>query len=378
MARTGPDAARPECVRIVESDRLGSLATAWDDLVAAAPVASPFLRSWWLEGTSEPGSTFLLALAGERFLGGLAITQDRRVGVKRLRLMGTGPLCPDHLDLVAAPREEPVVEDALSGWLARANHGLIELDGVVDGSRLERVVGRLPGSRWRRCAGVAPWTELGGDFASYRSQLPSRLRNNLRRSRSRLDSAGVRYSVAEPEHSAEALDWLHRLHATYRGSSSGFLPGFDRFAAAAPVGIARGELVIHQLVHDRDVVAIQAWFEVDGRASFYQSGRDSTDPRWRGAGNVLHECVAERAYELGFTELDMLRGDEPYKSEWARRSRQLFGYRVARGMGGRAVSLAARRKSRHNQGLPSPWAPLRETTVPTSDRAPSLSPPSGD
>ena len=102
--------------------------------------------------------------------------------------------------------------------------------------------------------------------------------------------------------------------------------------------------MIHQLVAGDEVIATQAWFEVGDRANFYQSGRNATDAQWRGAGNVLHVFVAERAFEVGFRELDFLRGDEQYKSEWADRSRTQVSYLVA--TGARARTMARAREAR--------------------------------
>jgi CelD/BcsL family acetyltransferase involved in cellulose biosynthesis len=331
-------------VSVVERESLGALAPAWDELVAVAPLPSPFLRSWWLENTASPGSTFLLILSGEQLLGGLAVDRNVRLGVECVRLMSSGDLGPDHLDLVAAPGSEAVVEAALSEWFVRPGGRIIELEGIVEGARLEAVVAPMRGRRWVGSS-TAPWVELKGDFEQYRSSLPSRLRNSVARTSSRLNRLGVRYHVAESEESEDAIEWLHRLHTASWGPHSTFLPSFPRFAAAASIGIARGELAIHQLVAGDEVIATQAWFEVGDRASFYQSGRNSTDDQWRGAGNVLHALVAERAFEVGFKELDFLRGNEQYKLEWADRSRTQVTYLAAKGARARTVAKAREARS---------------------------------
>lgn len=347
---------------IVERESLGVLAPAWDELVAAAPLPSPFLRSWWLENTGGPGSTFLLVLSGEQLLGGLAVTRDSRLGVERVRLMSSGPLGPDHLDLVAAPGFESAVEGALSDWFSRPGGRFVELDGIVEGARLEAVVAHMGGRQWVGSE-TAPWVELTGDFEGYQSLLPSRLRNSLIRTSSRLKRLGVRYHVVDPGESEEALQWLRRLHTSSWGQRSTFLPAFPYFAAAASVGMARRELVIHQLVTGTEVIATQAWFEVGDRASFYQSGRNSVDPQWRGAGNVLHAFVAERAFQVGFKELDFLRGNEQYKLEWASRSRPLAEYVAAKGTRGRVFAMAREGRTRLEGSFSSrrpSWVPLSQ------------------
>ena len=185
---------------------------------AAAPLPSPFLRSWWLEGAAGPGSEFLLVLSGTELLGGLAVERVTRFGVDSIRLMCSGDLGPDHLDLVVAPGSEAVVETALSEWFARPGGRVIEFEGVVEGARLEAVVAPLGGRRWVGSS-TAPWVKLSGSFEEYRSSLPSRLRNSVARTSSRLKRQGVRYHVAAPEESEQAIEWLRRLHTGSWGPS---------------------------------------------------------------------------------------------------------------------------------------------------------------
>jgi CelD/BcsL family acetyltransferase involved in cellulose biosynthesis len=339
-------------VPIIERNRLGALAPAWDELVASSPLPSPFLRSWWLENTAGPGSTFLLVLAGEQLVGGLAVDRDTRFGVDRVRLMSSGDLGPDHLDLLAVAGAEAMVESALMDWFARPGGRFVEFHGVVEGALLEGVVAQMGGRRWTGSS-VAPWVELSGNFEEYRSSLPSRLRNGLARAASRLKRLGVRYHVAEPEESETAIEWLRRLHTASWGPQSTFLPAFPRFAAAASVGMARRELVLHQLIVGSEVIATQAWFEVGDRASFYQSGRNTSDAQWRGAGNVLHSFVAQRAFQVGIRELDFLRGNEQYKAEWANRSRLLVEYVAAKGTRGRIFAVAREARTQLEGSLSS-------------------------
>ena len=73
-----------------------------------------------------------------------ALERDRHLGVERLRMLGSGVLCPDHLDAVAAPGEERAVAAALRRGSDHAGDGLLDLDGVVTAS-----AGPRPRSRAR-------------------------------------------------------------------------------------------------------------------------------------------------------------------------------------------------------------------------------------
>ena len=321
---------------------LGLLAASWDELVEASTLPSPFLRSWWLESTAGPRPGFVLVLDAGCLVGGLPLEADARWGMPRLRFMGAGPLCPDHLDLVAAPGREDEVLDAVGRWLARPGWRVIDLDGVAPGSRLGEA---LPGRPSSAVTDLAPWSPIPADPARYQPGRTSRFRNTLRRNRARLEREGARHRVVPAGEHGAALRTLRRLHRQRWGQASTFLPSFDRFERAAREGVRRGELVLHELVTDAGTVAVEAWFEVAGRASFYQGGREVTDARWRGAGSVLRAAVIERACRLGFTEVDLLRGDDPYKRDWAPHARPLSRLRAAHGLGGRAA-LAARRRIR--------------------------------
>jgi CelD/BcsL family acetyltransferase involved in cellulose biosynthesis len=133
------------------------------------------------------------------------------------------------------------------------------------------------------------------------------------------------------------LETLRALHAATWRDRSGFLPSFSRFAAAARLGVARGELVLHELVVDDVVVASDAVFDLAGRISAYQGGR-SPDPRWRGAGSVLMTAEIEDACREGKIEYDLLRGDAPYKRTFAPYERRLLHLRGGQGFAGSTIA----------------------------------------
>ena len=53
-------------------------------------------------------------------------------------MMGDGSLCPDHLDLLAAPCHEAAVVSLLRGWLCRPGERLLDLKGIRAGSWVNR------------------------------------------------------------------------------------------------------------------------------------------------------------------------------------------------------------------------------------------------
>jgi CelD/BcsL family acetyltransferase involved in cellulose biosynthesis len=82
------------------------------------------------------------------------------------------------------------------------------------------------------------------------------------------------------------------------------------------------------------VVATVTAFEVAGRVSLYQSAR-LTDRRWRDATTVLLAAIIDDACARGRTEVDFLRGDEPYKGRFAPNHRDMLRLVAGTGIVGR-------------------------------------------
>ena len=313
---------------LLDVPRLGEWAAQWDQLVDSSPLPSPFLRSWWLTGAGGPGRHFLLVTEGARLLGGLAV--ERRRPVLSVRMMGDGSLCPDHLDLLAAPGQEATVVRLLRDWLCRPGGRLFDLKGVRAGSRLAEA---LPGRVRRQPMAVAPFTSLPASPEAYRATLPSQFRKNLRAGSRRLAAEGVTHQAIRGRAVLPRLGILRELHQSQWGSRSGFLPVFDRFAAGCAGGCAADEVVVHELGNASLVVATVTAFEVAGRVSLYQSAR-LTDRRWRDATTVLLGAIIDDACARGFSEVDFLRGDEPYKSRFTPDHREMVRLVAGQGVAG--------------------------------------------
>jgi CelD/BcsL family acetyltransferase involved in cellulose biosynthesis len=328
--------------RVVVRSRLGPLEPAWDALVERLPLPSPFLRSWWLQQAAVGIPRFVLVVDGDLLVGGLALQEERWLGIPRLRMMGAGALCPDHLDAVALPGRQQEVLAALAAWLRGPGSRVLDLEGVAAHSRLAAA---LPGRVRREVIDVAPWAPLPADFGDWLRTRPAGFRATLRKATRRLQQEPVAHQVVQGTAVQAALDTLRRLHGARWGERSRFLAAYERFAAASRAGALRGEVAFHQLVAGEEVVATLSCFEVAGRVSLYQSGRLS-EHRWRNAATVLLVKVVEDACRRGLAEVDLLRGDEPYKRNLAAATRELLRLQAAHGAAGRlaltAIVLEAR------------------------------------
>jgi CelD/BcsL family acetyltransferase involved in cellulose biosynthesis len=327
---------------LLDIPRLDGWAAQWDQLVDSSSLPSPFLRSWWLTGVGGPGGRFLLVVDGAHLLGGLAL--EKRHPMPSVRMMGDGSLCPDHLDLLAAPGHEAAVVGLLREWLCRPGERLFDLKGIRAGSRL---IEALPGRVRCEPMAVAPFAPLPGSPEAYRATLPSQFRKNLRVSARRLAAEGVTHQTIRGRAVLQRLDILRELHQSQWGRRSGFLPVFDRFAAGFAAGCAADEVVVHELRNDDMVAATVTAFEVAGRVSLYQSAR-LTDRRWRDATTVLLAAIIDDACARGLNEVDFLRGDEPYKGRFTPNHRQMLRLVAGNGVVGRlgGVTYAATSQAR--------------------------------
>ena len=313
---------------------LGRWADAWDELVAAAPLPTPFSRTWWLEHVPRHHPRYVLVVEEDELLGGVALEERVVAGISYVTMLGAGDLSPDHLDLLVRPGFEDVVTAAVRTWLSSTNARVMTLGGLVEGALVQAAF--PDGSS--AVEATAPFVRLAGTDA-YLASRSKNFRSNIRKASHRADRDGLRYRHLDPIEASSGLVRLRELHVARWGDTR-FLAVFDRFSAAAMEGVAVGEVSLHELVSGDTAVASVVCFELGGRISFYQAGR-RPEPRWRSAGTLLLFRIMEHAEARGFHEFDLLRGDESYKLSFADEQRPLLTVRSNWGLGGKTAAMAA-------------------------------------
>ena len=337
----------PTTLRTEVRDHLGVLRDAWDPLVGTMPLPSAFLRGWWVDHASTGTPAVICCFDGDVLVGGAAFELDRPgrgpLSVERVRMLGQGPLAPDHLDVVANPDRAAAVAAAVVGWLSRPGSRVVDLDGLAADGALAAALVAAGGPVIDRVG--APFASLPDTGEEYLASRPGKLRSTAKRTRKRLEGEGATVRTVGADDAARALDDLSRLHDGRWADGSEFLSAWTRFAAAAADGLAHGDVRISELVSaEGEVVATELDLLASGPGgtslAFYQAGR-RTEHEWRGAGTALKAAVVMDACDEGVSEYDLLRGDESYKSDWAEGRRELVRVRTGFGTLGRTVATAA-------------------------------------
>ena len=335
--------ARPE---------LGVLRSDWDRAARSMSLSSAFVGGWWVDHAATGQSVLLCCFDGDDFIGGAAFQIDAigrgPLGIERVRMLGQGPLAPDHLDVVAAPEHQQAVAREVVAWLRRPGNRIVDLDGLAAEGELAQLLIAGGSSVIDRVG--APWAPLPADGGAYMAERPGQLRSTAKRTTKRLEQAGASIRQVESKDAARALADLARLHDGRWSDDSDFLTLWATFTKAATAGLADGSVRITELVAaDGDVMASELDLVAGSSLELYQAGR-STDRDWRGAGTMLKAAVISAACSDGFTGYDLLRGDEPYKSDWATERRELLRIRFGVGaIGTTAARGAAAWKQRQDR-----------------------------
>ncbi len=164
--------------------------------------------------------------------------------------------------------------------------------------------------------------ELPTTWEQYLGRLSKSHRGQaIRRVRKYFDSGqAVWQTVTSPDHLPAAFDLLMELHRR-RWEHIGQRGLFDspRYAAfhreVARLLLAKGQLRLHWLTLDGRPAAVEHHFAGGGVSYLYQGGMEPELLR-DNPGNLAHLAAIRGAMADGFSAMDFLRGDEPYKKHF--------------------------------------------------------------
>jgi CelD/BcsL family acetyltransferase involved in cellulose biosynthesis len=172
----------------------------------------------------------------------------------------------------------------------------------------------------------SPFITLPKSPAEFLANLSSNCRHRYQTARKRLQDLGsVTFESADDASLKEMFDALFSLNEASRRNRGKTAPLSDTKLQAfhRDVGgdfLRRGWLRMTAMCIGPKIVSVLYGFACGSRAYYYQSGFDPCLSK-SSHGTALLGYVIERGIRKGLTELDLLRGNEPYKYWWGARDR---------------------------------------------------------
>jgi CelD/BcsL family acetyltransferase involved in cellulose biosynthesis len=317
---------------------LDSLLPDWWSLYERCPGATPFhspdwLRSWWDDFGF--GDLWILALReGDRLVGIAPLFihpyRDGHQGLLR-QVSPVGIGITDYTDFLFDPQYAASASEMILQHLVerRTIWDACDLQGLREGSPLLRAAAP-PGLGLRLVMDQpCPLISLPKSPEEFVGSLSSNRRHSYQTARKKLQQLGpVSFEVAGSGSWIELLEALFRLHQSCRldrnrpaifGSAK--LRRFHRRVGQA--FLCRGWLRMTAMRIGPQIASVLYGFACGRRAYYYQSGFDSNLQKLS-PGTAIMGYAIEHAILEGLTEVDLLRGKEPYKYWWGARDRQTY------------------------------------------------------
>jgi CelD/BcsL family acetyltransferase involved in cellulose biosynthesis len=305
------------------NEALELLGLRFDELAEAAGVPVTARHTWlqtWADTfrNHEPWIATVNGPTGA--LDGCAVLARRtRGGVVDITNLGRG-----QSDYACFPARDEAAAEKLAAGVAAGLTALkrpwrLRVEQLPAGDAVARgIAARLPASVIEP-GDPSPVVDLkpGAPAESY---MGKRLRRSVRTGDKRLREDGIEVAVVH-ERDAQALGaflpeiesvWRERDRAVGRRSDADNRATLAFFLAAVRRLATSGEVDLTVLLFDGDMAGFAVCF-VDGPS--YRVWVPRMAPRFAayGPGHLVNRALLERADALGCTELDWMRGDEPYK-----------------------------------------------------------------
>lgn len=317
---------------------LVSILPEWNAIWLEHPDARPFQRSewllpWWRHFGQE--HMYVVCIRRENRLVGLLpayVYVDPKSRERQLLLIGAGT--SDYLDGIFTPACTPQdVAEALSLVAEETTWDVAYFTQLLPDSSLYKALeqGGAEGFAGESCSSCQ---------ALSIADLPKKVRADVRYFRNAAISCGeLRMLVADADLAPSAFEDLVRLHSArwQEAQQAGVLADPDVLSwhrEAIPLLQAADCLRLYTLTLDQDPVAVlYALIDPPERvrrsAYLYLIGYSPAHASFQ-PGTLLTAMASEHASSEGVQVLDMLRGNEAYKSFWKVQVTPTFGFKMRR------------------------------------------------
>lgn len=351
--------------QITTWDELVALEKEWNALAGRMPFRSwDWLATWWKHygGVVRREGGRGAAISGDRQLCVLAVFDDadttvegrerRLVGIAPwyldrtrikgniLRWLGNGEVCTDHLSLICQPQKANDVAKAVAETLTVRLDEWDRIDlGAVDSDdpTIENLLAHLEERDClvsRQPADSCWALDLPASWDEYLAEISKSHRKQMRQLERRvLESDRVRWhrvqSAADFEQGWTVLVDLHQRRRRSLGEPGCFASRVfhDFHHEAAGRLLNHGQLRMSWMELDRSPAAAEYHVADSSTTYAYQGGVDP-DRLTEEPGRLSTILCLRTAIEEGHTQIDFLRGDEPYKAHWRATPRATYDYRV--------------------------------------------------
>lgn len=327
-----------------DPDVLRQLADFWYVLVDENPHSSVFMNhawmiAWWESfGSGRRLWLFQVRSQNGQLLGIVPLVEEDRIkgpiSWRRLSLLGTDIVEPDHMNLIAHPDHEEAVAQAVIDTLSahREEWETLYLAGIWPVAPIRRVLHKSGLDVRERENPPCPYTELPTDWETYyRETMGKDLRKKYRRYTNRLnrdypDQVSFR-AITDTQDLDRSLDLLAEHHQSRMNQKGMAYNAFQNeqlrsfHCSVAHQFFLNRWLHFHALsIGGRDIAFLYCFY-YKNRIYDYQSGYDIEFGRYS-PGHLITAHSIREAIRKGISEYDMLLGPEPYKSRYTDRARR--------------------------------------------------------
>jgi CelD/BcsL family acetyltransferase involved in cellulose biosynthesis len=324
---------------VTDRDRFVGLRDAWNDTVARAGIAHPFLshewlRTWWDAFGADRQLHILVVRSGDRICAIAPLVFERAhmygMPVRRLRLMHN-----DHTpraDVIVAEKSDEAYRVLWQALLEdRQRWDVLQLSQLPAGSVTREMFATLADDEGRATgiwqSGAAPYLQLTKTWIEYSEELTPKFRQNLRNRLNRLAQLGEptleilsdETTIGAGRHDAERLEdsgWKQQAGSAIRSD-----PAVQRFYTllVERAGECRWLRLMFLSINGQRIAGSYTAV-YGGRLFLLKTGYDASFAKCS-PFKLLTYFAIRHAFENGLREVDFLGDPEPWKLEWTSTTR---------------------------------------------------------